>query len=60
MYALSTILVLIMLYNCRIDIRKNQLSLERIEQSAERIAQMATEVSTKTDEILNRQPRTQR
>jgi len=54
MYALGTILLVVMLFNCRADIRKNQLSLERIEQSAERIAQMATEVSTKTDEILRR------
>lgn len=48
---------LAVIYDCRRDIRLNQLSLERIEQSAERIAQLADNISAKTDEILNRTPR---
>lgn len=50
LYILNTLILGIMLW----DIHRG---VGRIEESAERIAKMATEISTKTDEVLNRLPR---
>lgn len=53
-YAMGILALGAMFFNVRADVRRNQLSLERIEQSAEHIAQIAADVSAKTDAILGR------
>lgn len=57
LYILNTLVLGFFLWDIHKGTKEIMTSAERIEATALKIAQMATEVSAKTDEILQRLPR---